>query len=69
VGQGIIKPEDIHAEIGEVLLGTKAGRENAQEITLFDTVGMAIQDTVTVAMLYKAALKKGLGSYYEFFKS
>ncbi len=69
VGQGIIKPEDIHAEIGEVLLGTKAARKNVQEITLFDTVGMAIQDTVTVAMLYKAALKKGLGSYYEFFKS
>jgi alanine dehydrogenase len=68
VKEGIIKPEDIHAEIGEILLGKKAGRENPDEITIFDSVGMAIQDTVTVAMLYKAALDKGLGTPYEFFK-
>jgi ornithine cyclodeaminase/alanine dehydrogenase len=64
----LIRPEDIHAEIGEILLGRKSGRENPQEITIFDSVGMAIQDNVTVAMLYKAALDKGLGTYYEFFK-
>lgn len=68
VEEGIIKPEDIHAEIGEILLGKKTGRENPEEITIFDTVGMAIQDNVTVAMLYKAALDKGLGTFYEFFK-
>jgi len=68
VKDGLIKPEDIHAEIGEILLGKKAGRENREEITIFDSVGMAIQDTVTVAMLYKAALDKGLGTYYEFFR-
>jgi ornithine cyclodeaminase/alanine dehydrogenase len=68
VKDGLIKPEDIHAEIGEILLGKKIGRENPEEITIFDSVGMAIQDNVTVAMLYKAALDKGLGTYYEFFK-
>jgi ornithine cyclodeaminase/alanine dehydrogenase len=38
------------------------------ELTSFDTVGMAIQDIVTAAMLYKGALEKGLGTRYEFFK-
>jgi ornithine cyclodeaminase/alanine dehydrogenase len=68
VEAGIIRPEDIHAEIGEILLGKKTGRENPEEVTIFDTVGMAIQDIVTAGMLYEAALEKGLGTRYEFFK-
>jgi ornithine cyclodeaminase/alanine dehydrogenase len=68
VQAGIIRPEDIHGEIGEILLGRKPARENPDELTIFDTVGMAIQDIVTAAMLYKGALEKGLGTRYEFFK-
>lgn len=68
VKAGIIRPEDIHAEIGEIILGKKPGRENPDEVTIFDTVGMAIQDIVTAAMLYRGALEKGLGTRYEFFK-
>lgn len=66
VAAGIIKPEDIHAEIGQIILGEKAARENDEEITIFDTVGMAIQDNVMSAMLYHAAKEKGLGTYYSF---
>jgi alanine dehydrogenase len=68
VKAGIIRPEDIHAEIGEIILGRKRGRENPDEVTIFDTVGMAIQDVVTAAILYKGALEKGLGTRYEFLK-
>jgi alanine dehydrogenase len=68
VKAGIIRPEAIHAEIGEIILGQKPGRENADEVTIFDTVGMAIQDIVTTAMLYQGAVEKGLGTPYEFFK-
>jgi ornithine cyclodeaminase/alanine dehydrogenase len=68
VKAGIIRPEDIHAEIGEIILGRKSARENSDEVTIFDTVGMAIQDIVTAAMLYKGALEKGVGTRYEFFK-
>ncbi|MEA5084941.1 MAG: ornithine cyclodeaminase family protein [Lachnospiraceae bacterium] len=64
----VIGKEDIYAEIGEIILGKKIGRENSEEVTIFDTVGMAIQDNVTAAMLYKNALKKGIGTWYEFFK-
>jgi ornithine cyclodeaminase/alanine dehydrogenase len=68
VEAGIIRPQEIHAEIGEIILGKKVGRENPDEVTIFDTVGMSIQDNVTAAMLYKGALEKGLGTWYEFFK-
>jgi ornithine cyclodeaminase/alanine dehydrogenase len=68
VKAGVIRPEDIHAEIGEIISGKKPGRENPDEVTIFDSVGMAIQDIVTAAMLYKGALEKGFGTRYEFFK-
>lgn len=67
VKAGIIRPQDIHAEIGEIILGKRPGRESKDEVTIFDTVGMAIQDNVTAAMLYKGALEKGLGTRYAFF--
>ena len=68
VKAGIIKqPSDIYAEIGEIILKQKNGRENENEITIFDTVGMAIQDNVTAAMLYNAAIEKKIGTFYSFF--
>ena len=63
---GIITTSDIYGEIGEIILGKKPGRENPEEITIFDTVGMAVQDTATASMLYKRALEKGLGVWYDF---
>ena len=63
---GVIKPEDIHCEIGQILLGKKSGRENDKEITIFDTTGMAVQDNVTAAKIYERALALNLGSYYDF---
>lgn len=68
VEEGIIQPGDIYGEIGEIILGRKPGRENDQEITIFDTVGMAVQDVATAAMLYHGALEKGLGTWYSFFE-
>lgn len=61
-----IKETDIYAEIGQLLAGEKPARENDDEITIFDTTGMAIQDNVTAVMVYELAKKKGLGQYYEF---
>ena len=65
---GIIKEQDIHCEIGQILLHQKPGRENDTEITIFDTTGMAVQDNVTAAKIYEQALALGLGSYYDFMK-
>jgi len=58
---GMIKEEDIHAEIGEILLSKKSGRENDSEITIFDSTGMGIQDNTVAKMIYDKALKLGKG--------
>jgi len=63
---GIIKETDIYAEIGQLLAGEKPLRESDDEITIFDTTGMGIQDNVTAVMVYEMAKKKGLGKYFEF---
>ncbi len=57
---------DAHAEIGEVLLGHKPGRTSVEEITLFDSTGMAIQDTTTAAAIYARACAQGIGSAFDF---
>lgn len=44
---GVIKETDIYAEIGQLLVGEKPSRESDDEITIFDTTGMGIQDNVT----------------------
>lgn len=62
----VISEEDIYAEIGELLAGEKPLRERDDEVTIFDTTGMAIQDNVTAVMIYKAAKEKGLGKEFEF---
>ncbi|QIB68813.1 ornithine cyclodeaminase family protein [Aminipila butyrica] len=63
---GVIQESDIYAEIGQLVAGQKPLRENDQEITLFDTTGMAIQDNVTAVKVYQLAKEKGLGQYFEF---
>lgn len=63
---GVIKETDIYAEIGQLLAGEKPSRESDDEITIFDTTGMGIQDNVTAVMVYEMAKKKGLGEYFEF---
>ena len=59
---GLITAESIHAEIGEIINGTKPGRMSAQEITVFDTTGVAIQDLATAGYALEEAIKKNKGS-------
>ena len=68
IARGVIGREDIHAEIGEILLGRKAGRENAEEITIFDTTGMAIQDNLTAATIHEEARARNIGVLHEFMR-
>ena len=65
VEDGTIKGSDVHAELGEVLLGTKRGRESDTEITICDLTGIAIQDVVISRLVLERALKKKIGSYVD----
>jgi alanine dehydrogenase len=64
---GELLRSDIYAELGEVVAGIKPGRESDDEITIFDSTGLAIQDLVTADMVYRKALEKGIGQKLELF--
>jgi len=50
---GILKPEDIAGELGEVLIGKKEGRTSDDEITVFSSTGLAIQDIACGAIILR----------------
>lgn len=52
---------DVHAEIGQIVSGEKAGRENDKEITLFDGTGLAVQDLQVAGYVYSKAKERNLG--------
>jgi ornithine cyclodeaminase/alanine dehydrogenase-like protein (mu-crystallin family) len=56
-----MKREDVHAELGEVVTGRKAGREHASEIVIFDSTGTALQDVAAAAFVYERAVERGMG--------
>ena len=66
--KNIITRADIHGEIGEILLGKKPGRVNDEEITIFDSTGMAIQDNTTAGKIYRNAIERGVGTAFAFFE-
>ncbi|MBY3002105.1 ornithine cyclodeaminase family protein [Rhizobium leguminosarum] len=68
LNKSIITKDDIHGEIGEVLLGRKPGRESDNEITIFDSTGMAIQDNTTANKIYQNAIANNVGAFFEFFE-
>jgi len=58
-------PEAIHAELGEVIAGVKAGRTSEDQITIFGTVGLAFQDLAAAWQVYGRAKREGVGTVIE----
>ena len=63
IAKGLFKLKDIHATLGEIVAGKKKGRTSPREVTMFDSTGLAIQDTAVASLIYKAAVKKKLGRW------
>ncbi len=61
IAKGLITDDDVHAEIGDILLGKKSGRESDDEITFFDSTGLAAQDIAAAHVVLRAAREKKLG--------
>ncbi len=59
--EGAITEAHIAGEIGEVFAGSVPGRTDANEITLFKSLGMAVEDVITARYLYDRARRDGLG--------
>jgi ornithine cyclodeaminase len=64
--EGVISPESIIGEIGELLIGVKIGRTSANEITLFKSLGLAIEDVACADYLYRKALDRSVGTWVDF---
>jgi alanine dehydrogenase len=61
IGRGVITEAAIQVELGHVVDGIAAGRENDEQITFFKSVGNAIQDMIVGAAALKAAEERGVG--------
>ena len=64
--EGVVGPESIVGEIGELLIGTKSGRSSATEITLFKSLGLAIEDVACAEYLYRKACAENVGTWADF---
>lgn len=62
---GTVTEHDIAGEIGEVLLGHKPGRVTPEEITIFDSSGLAVQDVVCALRVYEKARERNMGVYVD----
>ncbi len=61
VSNGVLGKGDVHAKIGDVLIGNKMGRTDDEEITIFDSTGLAVQDIATAWKVYEKAIKLDVG--------
>ena len=64
--EGAIGDDHIVGELGDILLGQNAGRTGAQEITLFKSLGLAVEDVASAHYIYHQALERGMGTSVEF---
>jgi ornithine cyclodeaminase len=64
--EGAIRPDHIRAEIGELVIGKHAGRTSQDEITLFKSLGLAIEDLASAEYLYHKARGSQAGTWVEF---
>jgi alanine dehydrogenase len=66
IDAGLVTAEDIHAELGELVVGRKPGRSSPGEIMVFDSTGTAIQDVASAAWIYERAIATHVGSSIAF---
>ena len=64
--EGAISNDHILGEIGELLTGRVQGRESAEEITLFKSLGIAVEDVASARLIYEKAKKSGNGRFLDF---
>jgi ornithine cyclodeaminase/alanine dehydrogenase-like protein (mu-crystallin family) len=64
--EGAVTPDRIRAELGELLLGNATGRASAEEITIFESLGLAIEDLAAARRVYQLAAETGAGFWTDF---
>ena len=65
IRDGLIGPEHVHAELGELVAGTRPGRASPDQITVYKSVGVAVQDAAAAALALRRAGQAGVGARVE----
>jgi ornithine cyclodeaminase/alanine dehydrogenase-like protein (mu-crystallin family) len=65
-GEGAIGPDHVRAELGELLTGTAPGRAADTGITVFESLGLAIEDLAAATLAYRNATERGAGTWVDF---
>ena len=60
--EGRITREQVSDEIGEVIAGAKPGRTGPDQVTIYKSVGIAIEDVATADLIYRKAVARGVGT-------
>lgn len=63
--EGAVTDDHVLGEIGDILIGKLAGRQSEQEITLFKSLGLAVEDLASAQYIYSQALEKKVGTFIE----
>jgi alanine dehydrogenase len=66
IAHGLMRKEDVYAELCEIVAGQKIGRVADDEVIVFDSTGVAIEDAVAAAAVYERALADGIGTDFDF---
>ena len=66
IASGLMRREDVRAELADVVSGRKPGRLSPDEIVVFDSTGTALQDVAAAALIYERALSSGAGLTVDF---
>jgi alanine dehydrogenase len=66
IAHGLMRKGDVYAELCEIVAGQKIGRAAGDEIIVFDSTGVAIEDAVAAAAVYERALANGIGTDLDF---
>jgi ornithine cyclodeaminase/alanine dehydrogenase len=66
IAAGLMRKEDVYAELAEVVAGKTLGRTGETEIIVFDSTGIAIEDASAAVIVFEKALTTGLGNHFEF---
>nr|WP_277605550.1 2,3-diaminopropionate biosynthesis protein SbnB [Glycomyces sp. L485] len=65
--EGEFSREQLHAELGEILAGSRPGRETDDEVIVLNPMGMAVEDIACAAEVYRRALDEGVGTWLDLY--
>jgi len=66
IAKGLMQKEDVYAELGEIVAGKKHGRTSDEEIIIFDSTGVAIEDAAAAAIVYEKACARKFENRFAF---